>query len=227
MKRVLLLTEDFNEMTFLETLLKKLGFDTVGIQNPGQMEEKAMALNPDLIIVSDEVKGQSTHTVVETICKSRLNLKVILIRSDLKATSSHSPKHLEHSVKSPVDPVLLIEHLAAVANLNKENLLNKFYKLGLFSGTQSGKNSLITVRGKINTPSETRFIKRLQQTVDADERANRFSDAIENLSEPKTQGVAREVAIQVAQDYRKRSNDSEIKKIDQQRKSFVRALFKK
>jgi len=47
------------------------------------------------------------------------------------------------------------------------------------------------------------------------------------LSEPKATKVEHKVALKEAQEYRQRSNDAEILKIDEQRQNFVRALFKK
>lgn len=229
MKRILLITEDFNEMTFLETLLKKLGFDTVGIQNPSNALERAMELNPELVILGDEIKGKSTSTLVSALVGASPTVKVILIRSDITALSDHKQEQLDDAVKSPVDPVKLIERICKVGGLNDEQLLTKFFKLGLFVGSSnSQKNSIITVKGKIQPVSETRFIKRLQQVPQSEEkRTHRYEKAVSEIGQPKVTQIDQKVAVEEAREYRKRTMDTEIQKIDEQRKSFVRALFRK
>jgi hypothetical protein len=229
MKRILLVTEDFNEMTFLETLLKKLGFDAMGIQNPAQASDKALTINPEMLILSDFIKGQSTHELLETLVSYRPNMFVILMKTDLKTTNLHVAEFVNRAVKSPVDPVDFIQSICDVANLNAETLLEKFYKLGLFKGGSQHAEP-ITVSGKIKPPSDTQFIKSLKSPIqekNAIARKKRFAEQVKTLSEPKSEKIDPKVAHKEALEYRARTNDVEIQKIDEQRQSFVKALFKK
>jgi hypothetical protein len=229
MKRILLITEDFNEMTFLETLLKKLGFDTIGIQNPSQAQDKAMTMNPEMLIMSDFIKGQSTHVMLENLVSYRPNMFVILMKTDLKTTNLHVAEFVNRAIKSPVDPVDFIQSICDVANLNAENLLDKFYKLGLFKGGAQSKDP-ITVSGKVKVPAETQYIKNLKGPYvekNANARKKRFADEVKTLSQPKVEKIEPKVAIKEAQEYRQRSGDIEIQKIDEQRQNFIKALFKK
>lgn len=227
MKRILLLTDDFNEMTFLETLLKKLGFDTLGIQNPAQAQEKALAMNPEMLVLSDVIKGHSTHQVLESLVEYRPNMLVILMKSDVRAQTHHIPEFINKIVKSPIDPVDFIEAVCSVAKLNQEQYLEKFYKLGLFKGV-SGGGDPITVTGKVKTAPDTQYVRGLKNLDKPNaERKKRFAEQVKNISEPKADKVDHKTAVKEAQEYRQRSNDTEIKKIDEQRKDFVRALFKK
>ena len=229
MKRILLLTEDFNEMTFLETLLKKLGFDTLGIQNPNQAGEKTLAINPEMLILSDFIKGQSTHQILQNLVESRPNMHVILMKGDFHLKTDHEPEFINKSVKSPVDPVDFIKSICSVAGLDQEQYLDKYYKLGLFKGDPNIPET-VTVKGKIAQVSETRFIKSLKgaaiEKTNAD-RKKRFESQIQSLSKPKAEAVSHKLAMDEVKEFRQRTNDSEIKKIDEQRQGFVRALFKK
>lgn len=230
MKRILLVTEDFNEMTFLETLLKKLGFDAMGIQNPAQASDKAMAMNPEMLILSDFIKGNSTHQILETLVSYRPNMFVILMKTDLKTTNLHVAEFVNRAVKSPVDPVDFIQNVGEVANLNTEALLEKYYKLGLFKGGAPSPDP-ITVSGKHKPLPDTQFIKNLKSNPFADKhsaaRKKRYTEELKSLSEPKAEKIEPKVAIKEAQEYRLRSQDVEIQKIDEQRQAFVKALFKK
>lgn len=229
MKRILLITEDFNEMTFLETLLKKLGFDTMGIQNPSMAQEKAMTMNPEMLIMSDFIKGQSTHQLLESLVGYRPNMYVVLMKSDLRLATQHIDQFVNKSIKSPVDPVEFIQGIAEVAKLNSEQLLEKFYKLGLFKGGATSEAFTVS-GGKTKPQSETQYIKNLKSLATdkgAQERKKRYAKQLETLSEPKAESVDHKTAVKIAQEYRQRSQDTEIIKIDEQRQSFVKALFKK
>ena len=229
MKRILLLTEDFNEMTFLETLLKKLGFDSMGIQNPSQAQEKALSMNPEMLILSDFIKGQSTHQILESLVEYRPNMLVLLMKTDMKSKTAHVAEFVNKELKSPVDPVEFIQSVCAVGKLNTEQYLEKFYKLGLFKGAP-GAAEAITVSGKVKTAPDTQFVRSLKglaQDKGGNERKKRFAEQVKTLSEPKVQNVDHKIAVKEGQEYRQRTHDAEIKKIDEQRKNFVTALFKK
>ena len=228
MKRILLITEDFNEMTFIETLLKKLGFDTLGTQNPAAALEKAMNINPDMIILSDVIKGQSTHVLLESLVGYRPKMFIVLMKSDVHSKTQHIEEFVNGVVKSPIDPVDFIQKICEVSKLNPAQYLEKFYKLGLFKGTPD--QEAITVSGKYKPGSETQFVKNLKNAVtdkDSTSRKKRFSEQIKSLSEPKADKMDHKIAHKEAQEYRMRSKDAEIVKIDEQRQSFVKALFKK
>jgi DNA-binding response OmpR family regulator len=42
--------EDYNEMVFVETILKKIGFDCTGVQNDNNLADKILSFSPHLII---------------------------------------------------------------------------------------------------------------------------------------------------------------------------------
>lgn len=228
MKRILLISDDFNEMTFLETLLKKLGFDAMGIQSPSVALDKAMTINPEMVILSDFIKGQSTHQLLEALVSYRPNMFVILMKANLGASTDHVTEFVNKSVKSPVDPADFIQSICEVAKLNSDQYLEKFYKLGLFKGVQ-GQES-ITVSGKIKSVSDTQYLKSLKGSAiekTSAERKKRYAAELKSISQPKVEKVDHKIALKETQEFRQRSNDKEIQKIDEQRQNFVRALFKK
>ena len=46
MVRVLVLLEEYNELLFLEAFLKKLGFDTLGLQRTALLDRKLLGFSP-------------------------------------------------------------------------------------------------------------------------------------------------------------------------------------
>src|SRR5690348_17118674 len=51
MVKVLLIYDDYAELTTVEFSLKKVGFDTVGITSEFSTQEKVISLNPDIVVV--------------------------------------------------------------------------------------------------------------------------------------------------------------------------------
>lgn len=54
MSKVLLVIEDFSELKDLETVLRKLGFDVVGIASEFSMAQQILTFNPDIVIGSGQ-----------------------------------------------------------------------------------------------------------------------------------------------------------------------------
>ena len=52
MRKILILDDDYNELMFLETFFKKMGFDVIGIQKPQFVEKTVLGFIPQLFIVS-------------------------------------------------------------------------------------------------------------------------------------------------------------------------------
>ena len=50
MVKVLLVYEDFNELTLTESCLKKVGFDVVGISNELLVSDQLLAFYPDIVV---------------------------------------------------------------------------------------------------------------------------------------------------------------------------------
>lgn len=54
MSKVLLVIEDFSELKDLETVLRKLGFDVVGIASEFSMAQQILSFNPDIVVGSGQ-----------------------------------------------------------------------------------------------------------------------------------------------------------------------------
>ena len=61
MSKVLLLFEDINELGMVESLLKKLGFDTMSSSNEYSLKEQVLGFNPQLVMIHG--RNRRLHTV--------------------------------------------------------------------------------------------------------------------------------------------------------------------
>lgn len=236
MKRVYLLIEEFTELTFLETLLKKIGFDTLGSQVVLGSIEKAMSVTPEILVMSDIIKSQSTHEALQSFKKYRPSLKVVLLKKDLKYATPHNLQLVDLIAKSPIDPEDFLRKLSKSANLNEELIIEKFHKLGLFKG-EKGSAKIVVQGGASSTSDEpvNKFVQSLKVSKEDkknEERKKRFESELNRLTEVQKKDVKEKtydhkVALKEMQEYRDREGDPEIQEIDEQRKRFTNALFKK
>ncbi len=126
MRRILIAIEDFNELLFCETILKKVGFDTQSFQTDLAISEGIITFNPDLLIMSatgNRVNGVAYLSKLKTKSK---NLPVILVgpRSRLNV----SDKQIVALLEPPLSPRILIEVLSNLFDLDEDSLLMKYEK---------------------------------------------------------------------------------------------------
>lgn len=127
MLRVLLLLEDYGELMFLQTLLKKIGFDVDGIQNPKALADHLLKINPDVLILTAFGKRVRGFEMASQI-KRRAGLpKILLIRAP-GAPPLDDPG-IYAWLDSPVGAQQVLDQLADLASLNKQVLQEKLQKM--------------------------------------------------------------------------------------------------
>ncbi len=224
MRRIYLLIDEYVELTFLETLLKKIGFDATGSQALSSVEEKTLELLPDLLILSDFVKQTSTKESLEKIKKIRPQTKVLLLRRSFSDNLDHELKFIDLTLKSPVEPKEFLKHVCGILDVNTEAVLEKYTRLGLFKygvGTVQQEQ----VNKTTDFSNQNQFLKKINSQPAA--KADVYVQISKNSKGEKVNAINHSVVVQETQELRNRSGDTEIKKIDSERADFVRALFKK
>ena len=63
MVKVLLVYDDFNELTLTESYLKKIGFDVVGISNEILINDQILSFNPEILVVHGKNMKVSSFSV--------------------------------------------------------------------------------------------------------------------------------------------------------------------
>lgn len=230
MKRIYLLIDDYVELTFLETILKKVGFDTVGYQGIMNASDKALEILPDLLILSDFIKAQTTADALAQIKKLRPQMKCLLLRKDFSVPLTHDLKLIDLTLKSPIDPMDFLKHVSIILQVDPVMVVDKFMKLGLFRGKEA--ESYIKVSSLSNGPEVSKeskatspFESKVQDSIHV--RSSKYDEVTKSIPEAKSQVIDSKTASREASEFRNRSGDKEIQKIDEERQSFVKALFKK
>ena len=113
MLRVLLVLEDYGELMFLQTVLKKIGFDVDSIQNPRMFADSMLSLNPDVLVMTAYGKRIRGVEMVAGIKKNRGLPKIILIRSATLSKDIYKELDVDVWLDSPVAAPNLLDAIAA------------------------------------------------------------------------------------------------------------------
>ncbi len=132
MRRILILIEEYNEMVFIETFLRKIGFDVVGIQKASKLEGELLSFNPNILFIS----GKSKQIPAVEICKDILKKhgesspNIIYLYSGKPTESMMELDGLVSAfIESPVDPGKLIHIISVIGEMDEEKLINKYQKM--------------------------------------------------------------------------------------------------
>lgn len=240
MKRILLLLEDFNELLYIETLFKKLGLDAMGTQKVKGLDDVLMSFRPSVIILSETIRdSRGADILLDLKAQKQDLLGMILLNSHTKAASD---RVVDAFISRPIDPLKVLKIVASWVGLNEEKLMLKIDKLGLFKNEQGESNLKILKGGddfkfelekiKKTTPNDSDLIivqgNFIQQTEEQKNvRAGRFANALSTLPPPPMTTYNHKTVVKEIKEIRDRENDPEITDIDNERKAFVDALFKK
>ena len=228
MKKILLVLEDYNELIFAETLLKKMGFDCIGLQSESGLADKIMGFSPHLVLTEGFGQRFNGMQMSQKTKRTRGLPKFLLILNRDKTIDETDRQRLmiDEVMARPVHPVDLIEKVGGVLGLDVGALKDRMQKLGLFQ--EAAKEKLTVVTGKIATSPSTREVTRLKETsLSSEERSRKFRKAVEELPVPTKDGLDRKKVIEQTRDFRARESDRELQAIDEERHAFVKALFRK
>ena len=243
MKRILLVIEGFNELAYMETLLKKVGFDCTGTQNELGLSEKILSFRPHAMLATCRGRKVKGETLMERLASKGLQLPrlILLASAEARVTEfekSHSRAH--HVLISPISPGQLIQALASSLEMDSESLMKKLgrdldpsitkEKLEFYVKGGSGPLEENAPQG----PTEFEALKKRSSGAEVDGRGagggskkpkRDPSELLKNL--PDTPGgLNRKLVESQTADFRKREQDADIRLIDEERQKFVERLFK-
>lgn len=237
MKRVLLVIDDYGELLFLQTLLKKLGFDVDGIQNERSFEDTFLALNPEIVIATAKGKRINGLEIAEGLRKVRGLPKVILLATGpiwdrLRGLEIPS---VDGVLESPVAASRLLGMIAGVAELDRDGLLEKYRKLKATLSKDSEADAQILQRelaaesdqgGVAGVASAPKPLLR-PSTMSSEERQKRYQEHLAKQEPVELSRFPRERVEEFTKEIRATEDPQEIAALEEERQTFVKAMFKK
>jgi hypothetical protein len=242
MRRILLVLEDYNELLFLEMLLKKVGFDVESIRSEVSLAEKLMAVSPDLVVSTGDGHKILGTRVAQKVKRKGSLTKLILLYPRTKAQQMQTIENFiaDGVQETPLNPREILTAICSLTNVPVEGILTKFERLPLGkenlpeSQIVGGRVSMTDDNIVVNGDSVVEGLEGLLKEEFGNHppkkdpvRMSKYLKYLVNLPPSPVDGFSKQAIQRAVQDIRKNENDPAIKKLDQERKDFVVALFKK
>ncbi|MFN7905812.1 MAG: hypothetical protein ACK5P5_11585, partial [Pseudobdellovibrionaceae bacterium] len=133
MSKILLVFESYTEMVQLETQLKKVGFDTVGVGSERSLSNQVVELNPSLIIAYGQGSRVNTLSVARRLKEMvRWGGKVILIFPETMKPSAEDliKIRMDLLLEAPPKVERILQVIAKLLDLDEIHLLEKLKNIG-------------------------------------------------------------------------------------------------
>lgn len=232
MLRVLMVLEDYGELMFLQTILKKIGFDVDAIQNPRSFQDSLLTMNPDVLIMTAHGKRVNGLELASTVRKNRGIPHILLIKP--AGTPQTDDENIEGWLDSPVSAMSMLNEIAEMCGLNKDVLAEKFQKLRLQEDPEAAAARVLHLKEQEekeaelakNTESSGNFTTVAPSTMSPEERKQRYAKVLADETPDKVGFSVKQVQEQI-KSLRKEENPEDLAELERQRKLFVQHLFDK
>jgi hypothetical protein len=222
--------EDYGELMFLQTVLKKIGFDVDAIQNPRSFQDSVLRMNPDVLVMTATGKRVHGYDLATSLKRPRGTPKIILIRSP-NASEIFDPQ-VDGWLKGPVGALDLLNMIGDLCGLDKAVLADKFQKLRLQEPSEADGARVLhhdeeASEEMVKSEKASGNFGVLQDsTVSPTERQERYKKILEKERPDHIGFSVKQVQDQV-KSLRKEENVEDLAELERQRKAFVEHLFKK
>lgn len=131
MLRILLVYDNFQELTAVELVLKKIGFDVLGITSEFSLAEQLLAFNPQIVIAQGKSAKVSSSGVGRRLRESLRwdGQSILVFFADSKPQPSEILKmRMDVGLEYPVISTQLVQVISQLAGLDSNLLLDKLIK---------------------------------------------------------------------------------------------------
>ena len=259
MLRVALVIDDYNELIYLQTLLKKIGFDVEGLQNPKKYPDVSLGFNPHILITTAKGKKVDGLLLAQSVHRRRGLPKVLALQTPGAMVSADEQEAcgIDLVIDSPVNVKKLLMGLSSLGNIDEVVLLEKYAKIVATLNSENNselvtsanyeydENGQIVTKAKaakeeiesiftkplatapVPVPAPGAVKSSMTTKEDHKEREQRFSDWLKNMEPLVSQNFDRERILDFNKMIRSAQRAEDIQEVEDERKKFVRALFKK
>lgn len=160
MNKILLVYEDYADLMSVESTLKKVGFDVIGLSSEYSVAEQMLSFNPDVVVGSGKGGKVSSLGVGKRLKEmGRWQGKSVLI---FPANFKPAPQDLikirvDMILEAPVAPLRLLQVLAKLLGHDEAQLLERLNKAIHMESPQ--KTAATNVGGKFTAEGEAIYVK--------------------------------------------------------------------
>lgn len=148
MVRILVVSEDYNEMIFFQSLLRKVGFDVEATNNPLNFSSLLLSFNPKVLLLTADGKRVKGLDLIKKIRKKEGWPKIILIRENESIkipTEFIVSGQVDDVLEAPVTVKKLLVSLASASELDSESLKKMLGKISAKKNKESVEERLQVV----------------------------------------------------------------------------------
>jgi DNA-binding NtrC family response regulator len=230
MLRVLLVIDDYSELTYVQTLLKKVGFDTEGVQTQRKYADAALGFNPQVVIVTGHGKNVDGFRLAQSIQRRNNWPKVIITDNSGEPYSQQflDDMCVDKVIGSPMAVRELLQVLAAIGDMDFEVLIEKYNKIKGSLQRDGAPQGGSGIQGSDSKVVST--VKKSALVANPEEDKKRKSRFEQNLIpglNTKSSSYQREQIIAATKKIRTAEAPEDLPEVEDQRKKFVKALFRK
>lgn len=233
MLRVLMVLEDYGELMFLQTVLKKIGFDVDSTQNPRKFSDSLLSMNPDILLMTAVGKRIKGLELASQVRKQRGHPKIILIRTGALGKDSAKDAEIDGWIESPVAAPDLLDKIAELCNLNKQILQDKLLKLRMNEGGEVDAR-ILKLEGEEpggtldkSAQSAGNFGVLKASTMSSVDRQARYNQFLKDNEAPPSAGFGFKDVQEQVKALRKEETETDLADLERERRAFVEHLFKK
>lgn len=231
MLRVLMVLEDYGELMFLQTVLKKMGFDVDSTQNPRSLRDSLLAMNPDILIMTAYGKKVKGLELAANVRKVRDLPHIILMRG--MGQDEVEDEMINGWLQSPVAAQALLDIVARLSNINPQVLQEKFSKLKLTEVEQERARVLKaqdvlgpTLEKSADGKALGNFGVLKDSTLSTSDREARYAKFLDEKP-PEKHGFAVKQVQEQVKALRRDEASADSEDLERQRREFVEHLFRK
>ncbi len=183
MLKILLVYDDFQELTSVELILKKIGFDVVGITSEFSLAEQLLSFNPQIIVAQGRTAKVSTANVGRRLRESVRwdGQSVLVFYPNAKPQATELLKiRMDVGLEYPVEPTKLVQVLAQLGSLDANQLLDKLIKSMTPDAANSSNKESTSFSNR--TESESVFVSGGGKAQDANQKIGGLNSSMDAKS---------------------------------------------
>lgn len=143
MSKILLVYDDFAELTALDSSLKKVGFDVVGLTNEFTIKDQIVSFNPEILICfgnSSRVSSLSVGKKLKEMTRWQ-GITILIFPAEYDIPPDEIVKiRMDMMLEAPVPLTRIIQIIAKLSGLDEQSVIDK-----LVNSFVSEKSALVNV----------------------------------------------------------------------------------
>ena len=204
--------DDYNELIFVQSLLKKTGFNVDGTQGERGFTATFLSFNPEVVLFSMKTPDFGLKLLKQV--KQRPGTIVLVPKTVIdKMDQMRELSAADIVLETPARPTDLLTNLADLGALPVEPILEKYHKVRASLAPAGGASS--SFREGSEEPASK-----------PGRRRERMEQMLAKLEKPAHDGLSRRVVQEAMKRVRQEEALRPADDLDQERMAFVRAMFK-